>query len=53
MNKYNAIYLPGGPGYKFFNEQYAPKLVTFVKKNYKNKNLTFMALCAATTVFAD
>lgn len=53
LNKYNAIYLPGGPGYKFFNDQYAPKLVTFIKKNYRNKNLTFMAMCASTTVFAD
>jgi putative intracellular protease/amidase len=53
LNKYNAIYLPGGPGHKFFNEQYAPKLAAHIKKNYKNKDLTFMAMCAASTVFAD
>lgn len=48
--KYNAIYLPGGKGCANFNEDYAPKLVTFCKK-FASSKTKFMAICAATECF--
>lgn len=53
LSKYNAIYLPGGPGYTHFDKETAPKLVTFAQKEYKNPKITFMAMCAAPLCFAD
>jgi putative intracellular protease/amidase len=50
--KYNAIFLPGGKGCESFNEDCAPKLVTFCKKYAKSKT-KFMAICAAPKCFYD
>lgn len=51
LSKYNGIYLPGGEGYKNFNDVDAPKLISFLKHNAKNKKITYMAACAATQVY--
>ena len=48
--KYNAIFLPGGRGYVNFNEEYAPKLVTFCKK-FAHSKTKFLAICAAPECF--
>jgi putative intracellular protease/amidase len=53
LSKYNAIFLPGGPGHVRFNKELAPKLVAFAQKEYKNLKITFMAICAAPLCFAD
>jgi putative intracellular protease/amidase len=53
LSKHNAIFLPGGPGYKMFNEKDTPKLVAFVKKFANDKKTTFMSICAATKCYAD
>jgi 4-methyl-5(b-hydroxyethyl)-thiazole monophosphate biosynthesis len=53
LSKYNAIYLPGGAGSLRFNKEFAPKLVTFAQKEYKNPKIYFLALCAAPSMFAE
>jgi putative intracellular protease/amidase len=53
LSKYNAIFLPGGPGYVRFNKEFAPKLVAFAQKEYKNPKINFLAICAAPLCFAD
>lgn len=51
FSKFNAVYLPGGPGYKKFNDVDAPKLINFIVKNANNQKITFMSICAATAVY--
>ncbi len=51
LSKYNAIYLPGGPGYVKFNDVDAPRLISFLDKNRHNSKITFMAMCAAPQVY--
>ncbi len=51
ISKYNAIYLPGGVGHLKFNDTDAQRLINFLKKEGKNKKITFMAMCAAVEVF--
>jgi putative intracellular protease/amidase len=53
LSKYNAIFLPGGQGYLRFDKEFAPRLVAFGQKEYKNPKITFMAICAAPLCFAD
>jgi putative intracellular protease/amidase len=53
LSKYNAVFLPGGPGYVRFNKEFAPKLVAFAQKEHKNPKINFLAICAAPLCFAD
>lgn len=51
LSKYDGIYLPGGPGYMSYNDEDAPRLISFLNKNRTNTKITFMAMCAAPQVY--
>lgn len=51
LSKYDAIYLPGGPGYVNYNDDMAPRLISFLEKNGSNSKMWFLAMCAAPQVY--
>lgn len=52
LSKYNAIYLPGGDGYKFFNDDYSPKLILGLRKAFQANKAKLISICASPTIFA-
>ena len=53
LSKYNAIYLPGGPGFQKFNDVDAPRLIHFLQKFGNSPKIWFIACCAATIIYGS
>ena len=53
LSKYNAIFLPGGEGFKRFNDVDSPKLISFLDKNRNNEKIYFFAICAAPSIYGE
>ena len=51
LSKYNAIYLPGGPGFEKFNDVYAPRLINYLIKFGNSPKTWFMSICASTMIY--
>ena len=51
LSKYNAIYLPGGPGFEKFNDVDAPRLINYLMKFGNSTKTWFMSICASTMIY--
>ena len=51
LSKYNAIYLPGGPGHLKFNDIDAPRLISFLNKYGNTSQILYMGICASPEVY--
>ena len=53
LSKYNAIYLPGGPGFEKFNDVDAPRLINYLVKFGGSSKTWFMSICASTMIYGE